>query len=145
MNTTSRPLDSTAKRWLAILAVVSLASIAFLTHSFMKVLAPEEENTAVTQQPASDEPSQISANSEPSWMNPRQVGRVEESQNSNPDSPFDKQISAPKSHDEVHKEMVRNQADYLRKLIANGKVPTGLGKLTKEQVDEMEKNGIVIQ
>lgn len=78
-------------------------------------------------------------------MNPRQVGKVEDRQAARQDSPFDRQIVAPKSRDQVQKEMARQQADYLRKLIANGKLPAGLGNLTKEDVDEMEKNGIVIQ
>jgi hypothetical protein len=145
MSATTRSLDATSKRWLVVLAAVSLASVAFLTHLFVKVLSPEEENVAATQQPASEAPEQTPVRTEPSWMNPRQVGRVEDSQAARQDSPFDKQIATPKSRDEAQKEIAHQQADYLRKLIANGKLPAGLGNLTKEDVDEMEKKGIIIQ
>ena len=61
-------------------------------------------------------------------------------------SPFAAQDAARVSNDPIAAQnRVHLQAEYLRKLIADGKVPKGLGNLTKERVDEMEKKGILIE
>ena len=62
-------------------------------------------------------------------------------------SPFDSRDKLLTKKDEMvaQQKMVHFQAEYLRTLIAKGKLPAGLGHLTKEQVDEMEKNGETIQ
>jgi hypothetical protein len=41
--------------------------------------------------------------------------------------------------------MVHHQAEDLRSMVKQNKLPAGYGHLTLEQIDEMEKNGIVIE
>jgi hypothetical protein len=45
----------------------------------------------------------------------------------------------------VRQKVVHEQAEYLRNLISQGKLPDTTGNLTKEQVDEMERKGITLE
>jgi hypothetical protein len=45
----------------------------------------------------------------------------------------------------AHQQAVHQQAEYLRTLISQGKSTPGYGNLTKEQVDQMEQKGVLIQ
>lgn len=138
--------DTSAKRWLAVLAASVLASVVFLERSFMNALAPEE--SAVTVQPStSSGTEQVQSRNEPAWNNNHAEVQVqEESPIVNRVSPFDNQRpkTAPKNDPVAHQQIVHQQCDYLRQLIAAGKLPKGFGNLTKEQVDDMEKKGVTI-
>ena len=138
-------LDTSAKRWLALLMGALVLSVAVLVHSFLKALSPQEP-IVVAQPPAAAVPEAVHVRAEPSWDGAQPVSKVEQSQVvADRASPFDSQKPPPPKRDPViYQEMVHHQADYLRTMIANGKLPASFGHLTKEQVDEMEKNGEMI-
>ena len=50
-----------------------------------------------------------------------------------------------KKDDAAIKEVVHHQAEYLRSLVKQNKLPDAYGHLTLEQIDEMEKNSILIE
>jgi hypothetical protein len=140
-------LDTDSKRWLAVLAATCLISLAMLAHSFMNALSPAQENIAAVQKPATVATDEVRARSEPAWNSVQQAVVTEDQQAAERVSPFDgkKKLLTKKDEIEEQQKEVHRQADYLRNLIATGKLPAGYGKLTKEQVDEMEKNGETIQ
>jgi hypothetical protein len=41
--------------------------------------------------------------------------------------------------------MVHHQAEDLRSMVKQNKLPEALGHITLEEIDEMEKNGVVIE
>ena len=144
-------LDTDSKRWLTVLAAACLVSIIMLTHSFMNALSPAEENSATVQKPATAATTEARTRSEPAWTSPQQIAATENHEETIRVSPFDGKNKLLTKTDKVAAQQaaqqaeVHRQADYLRSLIAAGKLPAGLGHLTKEQVDEMEKNGETIQ
>jgi hypothetical protein len=141
-------LDTATKRWLALLAAVFLLSTGVLVHSFLTASSPQEPITVTAvQRPVPQTAEEVRTRSEPAWGQAQQAGRSEQSAVAERVSPFDAQeAAARKKIDPVaRQEAVHQQANYLRNLIAAGKVPSGLGNLTKEQVDQMEKEGVTIQ
>jgi hypothetical protein len=144
-------LDTDSKRWLAVLAAASLILMVMLGHSFMLTLSPMEENSATAQKPRVSVTGEARTHSEPAWSSLQQIVATEHSEGAIRVSPFDGKNKLLTKTDKVaaqqaaQQEEAHRQANYLRKLIADGKVPAGLGHLTKEQVDEMEKNGETIQ
>jgi hypothetical protein len=147
MNLGTWSLDTDSKRLLAILATVFLVSVAMLTHSFMLALSPTQENNAAVQKPATANTDEVVTRSEPAWSSPQQTAVPENREAAIRVSPFDGKNKLLTKREEMAAQQaeVHRQADYLRKLIAAGKLPAGYGHLTKEQVDEMEKNGETIQ
>jgi hypothetical protein len=153
MNSGTWSLDTDSKRWLAVLSAACLVSVAMLAHAFTKALAPTEENSVTVQKPAPAAATKERTRSEPAWGNSPQIASPQIAANENHEvttdrvSPFDSKNKLRTKVDDLaaEKAMVHEQADYLRKLIAEGRLPASLGKLTKERVDEMEKNGITIQ
>ena len=147
MSAILRLLDTSAKRWLALLAGVLLLSVTMLLHSFMNAVSSQEQ-IVVAPPPAAAVRGPATVRTEPSWGGAQPVGSVEQGQVQvvvDRVSPFDNQKPPPVKRDPVvYQEMVHHQADYLRTLIVNGKLPARFGHLTKEQVDEMEKNGEMI-
>jgi hypothetical protein len=144
MSAISWSLDTPAKRWLALLALAFVVSVGVLMHSFFDALSPPEQ-TVVVQQPAAEVPEPVHVRSEPAWNSPQPVEAVKQSSVADRVSPFDNQKPPPTKRDPVvYQKMVHHQAEYLRTLIANGKLPPGFGNLTKERIDEMEKNGEMI-
>jgi hypothetical protein len=138
--------DTSAKRWLAVLTAAFLVSVVVLTRSFMNVLAPDESAVPV-QRSTSVGTEQVQSRNEPSWNNQSQAQAQGEQGSPNIErvSPFDNDRPKVTKVDPVaRQEVVHQQADYLRKLIAAGKLPKGFGNLTKQQVDEMEKKGLTI-
>ena len=147
MNLGTWSLDTDSKRLLAILATVFLVSVAMLTHSFMLALSTTQENNAAVQKPATANTDEVVTRSEPAWSSPQQTAVPENREADIRVSPFDGKNKLLTKREEMAAQQaeVHRQADYLRKLIAAGKLPAGYGHLTKEQVDEMEKNGETIQ
>ena len=145
MSAISWSLDTPAKRWLALLAVAFVVSVGVLMHSFFAVLSPPEQ-TVVAQKPPTEVPEPVHVRTEPVWNHPQQLVATEETPAPPVRvSPFAAQDAARVSNDPIAAQnRVHLQAEYLRKLIAAGRLPKGLGNLTKEQVDEMEKKGILI-
>ena len=114
-----------SKRWLAILAVTAAASVIFVAYSFIQTLAPPEPTVVAPQKstPALTEGAVTSASR--SW-NAAQVSTGFTSRcypSGSVRCPVRRcgcQRSGCESK-EVHR-----QADYLRNLISQGKLPEGL-------------------
>jgi hypothetical protein len=148
MNLSTWSLNTDSKRWLAVLAAAGLVSVVMLARAFMNVLAPAEENTVAVQGPAVAATKEVQTRSEPVWNGAQQTATTENHEATVVRvSPFDgKNKLQTKRDEEVAQQAdVHRQADYLRGLIAAGKLPAGYGPLTKEQIDDMEKKGITIQ
>ena len=151
MSLSTWSLDTDSKRWLAVLAAACLLSVAMLAHSFRQALSPAEENSAAVQKPATAAANEARTRSEPAWTSPQQIAATENHEETIRVSPFDGKNKLLTKTDKAAEQQaaqqaeVHREADYLRKLIAAGKLPVGYGHLTKEQVDEMEKNGETIQ
>lgn len=136
-------IDATSKRWLTLLALAIVASVAILTRSFLKALSPLDEKSVKTQQPATDEAREVRTDSPEAWNHPQQFQAVQEQPTV---------TSFPSSDAEVRKKkeaaraaMAHHQAEDLRSMVKQNKLPEAFGQLTLEQIDEMEKNGIVIE
>jgi hypothetical protein len=151
MSLSTWSLDTDSKRWLAVLAAACLVSVAMLAHSFMKALSPAEENSAAVQKPATAVMDGARTRSEPAWSSSPQIAATENHEEAIRVSPFDGKNKLLTERDKVAEQQaaqqaeVHRQAEYLRGLIAAGKLPAGYGHLTKEQVDDMEKKGITIE
>lgn len=139
-------MDASSKRWLAVLGAVGLVSISILTYSFVSALFPSNQQPVAAQTPPPAK--EVVTRIEPAWNNSSPSSVAEDSQVTTAKvSPFmtqDAAAAAAKAHQLSLQQAVHRQAEYLRNLISQGKLPEGFGKLTKEQVDEMEKNGITI-
>ena len=134
-------LDTVSKRWLAVLAVAVLVSMAMIVRAFVNASFHQEEKTVTVEPrvPVVTEP--VSTRTEPVWDNPGEVHETQLAPTDGRVSPFKAQgASVGAAGEEVHK-----QAEYFRKIMVNGKLPACYGSLTKAQVDEMEKKGITIQ
>jgi len=143
MNAIPRSIDTGSKRWLTILAVTVAASVVFVAYSFVQTLAPPEPSVVAPQKPTPAPTEKAVTSSEPDW-NAAPVAPCSQAAATHAD-PFAAQYAAAAAHDPVvHQRDVHRQAEYLRNLISQGKLPQGLGSLTKEQVDEMEQKGITI-
>ena len=117
--------------------------MAFLAHSFINTLSPPEEGVVVAEPQASEVTEQVRPRREVQWNNLPQFREHQDRQAGDQVSSFDSQDDAAKK--QARQEVVHRQADELRKLIASGNLPEAYGNLTKEQVDEMEKEGVTIQ
>jgi hypothetical protein len=152
MSLSTWSLETDSKRWLAVLAATCLVSMVMLAHSFMNALSPADETGVTVQKPATAATDAARTRSEPTWgspeQSPQQITVIENHEAAaNRVSPFEGKNKLLTKRDEMLAQQaeVHRQADYLRQLIAAGKLPAGYGKLTKGQVDEMEKNGETIQ
>lgn len=150
MSAIPRSTDDGSKRWLIVLAATAAASIAFVAYSFVKTLSPPEQSVVAPQKPPAVPAEEAVTRIEPDWNSATAGHGVEESRAParGPD-PFAAQnaaaAKAAAANDPVAtQDAVHQQAEYLRNLISKGKLPEGFGKLTKEQVDEMEKNEVLI-
>ncbi len=144
MNAIPQSIDTGSKRWLTILAVAAAASIVVVAYSFVQTLAPPEPSVVAPQKPTPAPTGEAVTSSEPDW-NAAPVGPGSQAAATRVD-PFAAQYAAAAAHDPVvHQREVHRQADYLRNLISQGKLPEGFGNLTKAQVDQMEQRGVTIQ
>jgi hypothetical protein len=147
MNAIPNTTDDGSKRWLKVLAVAAAASVIFLTYSFVRALSPAQPSVVAPQKPTPAPTEEAVTRTEPDWNGAAaaQVAEGTQAPVSRPD-PFAAQNAAAAKNDPVvFRKAVHQQAEYLRKLIAEGKLPGGYGNLTKEQVDEMEKKGLLIE
>ncbi len=130
--------DTNAKRWLAVLVASVLISIVFLERAFLNAVTPQENVVTAG--------SATSGESEDTQSKSGSGSQTQESMTFVRVSPFDNQSpkTVPKDDPVVHQQIVHQEAEYLRQLIAAGKLPKGFGNLTKEQVDDMEKRGVTI-
>jgi LAS superfamily LD-carboxypeptidase LdcB len=145
MSPASSSLDATSKRLLAALALAILISVVILARSFINVFSPSEQISPQTQQSARDPAKTVSSVTEPQWISPQQSHNHAE-QPADKESPFkDSVFGTPKNDAAVRKEMVHMQAENLRAMVKQNKLPKAYGDLTTERIDEMEKNGIIIE
>ena len=133
--------DGNSKRLLAALACAMVIAVIILTRSFIALLAPPEPGITDSQKATTpvvkantEFPSAWYAQAQDSSTAPKHITSVKRDE-------FD----PPKNDAEIRQAMVHRQADDLRKMVKQNKLPASLGHLTLEQIDEMEKNGIVIQ
>jgi hypothetical protein len=148
MNAPARSLDTASKCWLGVLALAFLVSVAILAHSFLKALAPPEENSATAHQAAPGGTGEVHAKSESGWSHIEPVRAVENRPVTTGADPFSSIINRAANRQQdaaAAKEAVHRQAEYLRTLVKQNRLPGGLGNLTLEQIDEMEKKGILIE
>lgn len=136
-------LDASSKRWLTVLALAIVASVAILAYSFLKTPSPLEEKIVETQQPATDQAQKVRTGDQGTWNHPQQFRAVQEQPTVTSFPPSDAEVRKKKEATRVA--MVHNQAEQLRALVKQDKLPEAFGHLTLEQIDEMEKQGIVIE
>ena len=147
MSLASSSIDTGSRRWLAALAVAVAATVVYMTWSFLKPSSPTEPSL-VAQKPDPAPTAAPVTRAEPDW-NTAPAAPVAQAATTRPD-PFAAQYAADAwsaaAHDPIaHEKAVQHQAEYLRDKIAQGKLPSGFGNLTKEKVDDMEKKGVLIE
>jgi hypothetical protein len=149
MNAIPSSIDTGSKRWLIVLGAAVLVSVVILARSFVSTLFPSKEVTVAVS--ASARTEETVTRTEPDWNSAHavQTGPVTQTPASKPDpfaAKYAAEAKAAAAHDPVaHQQAVHQQAEYLRNLISQGKPTPGFGKLTNEQVNQMEQKGILIQ
>lgn len=148
MKAISPPVDTDSKRWLTVLGTVALISTLYLVYSFLG--ASSEESIAAPPKPEAPPAEESVARAEPDWnaVSVDHTADYRATAATKPDPFADKYAAdartAAANDPVVRQKAVHRQADYFRSLIAQGKLPKGLGNLTKEQVDQMEKDGVLV-
>jgi hypothetical protein len=147
MNAFSESIDNGSKRWLMVLGVAVSASIIYLAYAFVKTLLPTEPSVVLSQKPSPAPAEQAVTRSEPDWNSAQEVQRAQAAATRT--DPFAAQYAAAakaaaKNDPVAAQQAVHREAEYLRTLISQGKLPGAYGNLTIEQVDQMEKNGVMI-
>jgi hypothetical protein len=146
MSAVSSSIDATTKRWLVVLAAAILASIAILTHSFIRVLAPPPEESVTTQPPVADAAREVRTSRQEEWSRPQQFRAFEEQPaTANHFSSNNSDPAQRKKDKAARQEMAHIQAENLRSMAKQNNLPKAFGHLTVEQINEMEKKGIIIE
>ena len=136
-------LDASSKRLLAAFVLAAVVTIGVLMHSFLSAITPPKE--IVNPQPFPVTAVETRASSQPAWDSAQQNRSTEYPQNIPPTPPSERRATATWVTPTNWQEMVHMQAEYLRKQSAESQDPGGIGKLTPEQIDEMEKNGLLAE
>jgi|GEM_PF-2350985 len=139
-------LDASSKRWLTVFVLAVVVTIGVLAHSFFSALAPPKEIAA---QPIQSPPVRAvgtrTSSQQPAWDNVQRTALTRRPNNTPPTSPAERHATnawvTPTNWDG----MVHMQSEYLRKMSAASEDPGGVNRLTPDQIDEMEKNGLLIQ
>jgi hypothetical protein len=146
MSAISKLFDTTTKRWLAVLAAAVLLSGAVMAHSLIGAFFPaSEEPTVTVELPARVVTQPVVSRAEPVW-----------NENSKPstDASVDGQtvppvrtspFAAEENEKQQAQQALQTQAKYFQQVMVNGKLPASLGSLTKEQVDDLQKKGLIIE
>jgi hypothetical protein len=142
-----RSMDADSKRWLTVLAVTAATSVVFMTYAFVKKLSPAEQSVVAPEKSTRAPAGEAATRSEPDWnaANASPGGQNSLAATTQADPFATQDAAAAKNDPAVFHQAVHQQAEYLRKLISEGKLPGGYGNLTKDQVDEMEKKGLLIE
>jgi hypothetical protein len=141
MSTTSSSPDVSSKRWLMLFASAAVVTIVVLAYSFLNALAPSQE--VVEPQPKKVREPYTS--SQPVWDHAQQNRSTEYPNNIPPTPPGERPATTIWVTPTNWMGMVHMQSEYLRKLAAESKDPNDINRLTPEQIDEMEKKGLLIQ
>lgn len=145
MTTGSHSLDPVSKRWLTVLAIAMLISIIVLARSFINAFSPPQ-SVKTDLQSSAQTPSAASTTPATSQWNGPSPFSSSDQQPIHIQSSFKRTESAtPQNDAAARKEMVRVQAENLRTMVKQNKLPKSFGNLTLEKIDEMEKNGIIIE
>ena len=151
MRTVSPSMDKESNRWLLVLVVTAAASVIFVAYSFLKILSPQPSVVAAPK-PTPPPVQQPAPRTEPDWNSAQTAPPAEVAPQATAArlDPFAASYAADAkeaaAHDPVaHEKAVHHQAEYLRDMISQGQLPKGFGNLTKEQVDQMEKKGVLIE
>jgi hypothetical protein len=150
MNATSSLTDAGTKRWVVVLAAAAVVSLVYVSYSFVKSLSPPDQTVTAPEKPAVTRAEEGVPRSEPDWTSATAGPTAGDllAGTTRPDpfaAKYAADAKAAAANDPVvRQKAVHQQAEYFRNLISQGKLPKGLGNLTKQQVDEMEKNGILV-
>jgi type IV secretory pathway VirB10-like protein len=136
-------IDASSKRWLTVLALAIVASVGILAYSFLKAVAPLEKKSMETQQPATDHAQEVRTGDQEALNHPQPFQAAQEQPTVTSFPPSVAEMR--KTKEAARMAMVHRQAEDLRSMVKQNKLPAGYGHLTLEQIDEMEKNGIVIE
>lgn len=146
MSAISKLFDTTTKRWLAVLVAAVLLSGVVVAHSLIGAFLSSSEEPAVTVElPARVVGQPVVTRKEPAWD-----GNGAPSTDASVDgqtvppirtSPF----AAEENDKQQAQQALKTQAEYFQKVMVNGKLPASLGSLTKEQVDDLQKKGLIIE
>ncbi|MGD0016358.1 MAG: hypothetical protein ABSC38_02415 [Verrucomicrobiia bacterium] len=132
MSATKVPLDSSSKWSLAALAAAIVISVVIIVRSFIEPVSPlRKVDDSVRPTPAQRPPAV-----EPVLYPAQQA----------PTAPvFSQSAETPDAAQQkvIHMESVHKQAEYFRQLVAKHSKTASLP--TPEQIDEMEKNGLLAQ
>ena len=136
-------LDASSKRWLIVFALAAVVTIGVLAHSFLSALAPPKE--VVKPQPFPVTVGRTYTSSQPAWDSAQQ-NRSTGYPNNIPPAPSSGHnppaaLATPTNWVKV----VHMQAEDLRKKVVESKDPDDVKQRTLERIDEMEKNGLLIQ
>jgi hypothetical protein len=148
MNAISRSIDAGSKRWLMVLAVTVAASIIFLAYAFVQTLSPPIPSVVAPQKSNPAPAEEAVTRSEPDWGAAQAVqGSLAATTRADPFAAQSAAAARAAAANDpvVRQKVVHEQAEYLRNLISQGKLPDTTGNLTKEQVDEMERKGITLE
>jgi hypothetical protein len=140
-------MDADSKRWLTFLAVTAAVSVVLAAYALVKTLSSPQQSVVAPQKPTPAQTEGTTANSGLDWST-SPAGHGSEAATTRVD-PFAAQDAAAakaaaKNDPVAAQQAVHREAEYLRNLISQGKLPGSYGNLTKEQVDQMEKDGIMI-
>ena len=146
MSSSASSIDASSKRWLALLALVLLASAAFLAHSFIKAMSSPSEDSVTAEQPVRENAAEAPSRNERAWISTQEARAFDDRENATSISATDNMDKIVHEKDDAAiKEAVHVQAVYLRTLVEQNKLPRAYGHLTLEQIDDMEKNNILIE
>ncbi|HUI08171.1 MAG TPA: hypothetical protein VL486_14315 [Verrucomicrobiae bacterium] len=146
MSETGLPMDAASKRWLVALAIVLVIAVVALTRSFINAFSPAAQNNVAGQPGATHGQGEVRTISQPEWIHPQEFRAVEEQHAATgPLMSDSREATTSKQNETVREEMVHKQAECLRTLVNQNKLPAAYGHLTLDRIDEMEKKGIVIE
>jgi hypothetical protein len=139
MTKSSETFDRSTKVWLVVLLAGFVGFVAILASAFINGSSRPVEPIATVEQSAPAEISQVRAMSEPTWSYPEPSG----TEHSNGNQLQSSHSAVKREQDAAtNKAFVHRQAETFREMVKQNKVPGGLGDLTLEKIDEMEKNNV---
>lgn len=139
MNKHPHSPSSSTTFWLLLLGASALVSVVFLIHTFRQALIVPDNQPATAPQAAAEATEADTAPAPAAWS--RQLAtRVQPAQPAESAPPVK---LTPAEEEAARREMIRDQAAYLRRQSAANTDPDGVNKLTAEQIAELEKKGVM--
>ena len=144
MNTTPTPVkESSSKTWIVLLLVATIVSFVVLVIAVKQALAPVSTSmrNASLQSAAdveADSASQQELTSSPVLHSPRAQSKTIFP------APVEPKALTPEEQKQQYQQQVHQQAQYLRAMAADPKNHGGPYDLTPQQIDDMEKKGVMV-